>query len=141
MAAIHSSSTKSSEIRQLDGEKLKSKSLGISVNYLMINQATNVNGSPSLRNPSLLYTFKTCHWTQDHSHVSFEPTTTTMAFKLWIYIPVSHHSFFVNYSKLLYQGQYLQFFTNRYTLFWTLIAKLTQIDNARLSKSQAHKML
>ncbi len=66
---------------------------------------------------------------------------TTMTFNLWIYIPVSHHSFFVNYSKLLYQGQYLQFFTNRYTLFWTLIAKLTQINNTRLSKSQAHKML
>jgi hypothetical protein len=44
MAAVHCSSTKSSEIRQLDGEKLKSKSLGISVNYLMINQATNVRG-------------------------------------------------------------------------------------------------
>ncbi len=53
MAAVHSRSTKSSEISKLYGEKLKSKSLGISVNYLMTNQATNVKGSSSLRNPSL----------------------------------------------------------------------------------------
>jgi hypothetical protein len=42
MAAFHSRSTKTRELRQLDGEKLKSKILCISVDYVMQIQAKNL---------------------------------------------------------------------------------------------------